>query len=119
MGRPKKVKWPVRLDVLLRLTFYKKRPEDRWIIFKAFLRKDLATRLSRYPTDQELEDEIASWKEKEFHASTWAMALIDTLRIDFLPEFHKSNREKRARAAAIQSWTKENREKRKNRKKTS
>jgi hypothetical protein len=92
--------------VLLRLTFRKKRPEDRWQIFRAWLWKDLTRRLQRVPSDDELIAEITEWRGQQYYATTNLMAWMDTLRMDFLPDYRKANRIKKAKRASEKRWKK-------------
>jgi 16S rRNA C967 or C1407 C5-methylase (RsmB/RsmF family) len=112
MARPRKVELPIRLNEWLRRVLRDKRPEDRWKIFKEWRREHLKINLRRDPTDGELESEIKLWQQYEFYLSTRELVWIDTLRYDFLPKYHKENRIKRARTAAIKSWSAEGRKNR-------
>ncbi len=104
MGRPKKIKRPIGLDVALRFILKKKRPEDRMKIFREWRRKYLMAKFKREPTEQEVEDEIKLIREHD--AANFPFGFADSLK-DFVPEFHKQNRIKRARTAANGRWSKE------------
>jgi hypothetical protein len=99
MARPKKIKGPFRLDEFLRIALRKKRPEDRWQIFRAWRRYYLKSHLNREPTDGEHEAEIKKWQEHEFRDWHETGNLMFSLQ-DFVAEYHKENRIQRARRRA-------------------
>lgn len=104
MGRPRKLKHPVVLEVALRLALPKKRPEDRMKIFREWRRSYLTATLKREPTDQELEDEIKLFRGLDFDGANCRFGFWDTL-IDFVPVFHKENSSKKAHIAAATRWS--------------
>ena len=106
MARPIKNKLPINLDAWLRVVLRGKRPEDRFKIFREWRRSYLRQTLNREPTDSEFENGVDKWKKHEFWLSYVEMRWIDNIRLDFLPQFHKENRVKRARIAADKRWTK-------------
>jgi hypothetical protein len=111
MGRPRKIKRPIGLDVGLRLALPEKRPEQRWKIFCAWRQAILRTTLKREPTDQEIEAQIKLFREPNFDAANCPFGFWDLLK-DFVTVFHKENRRKKAQCAAAARWSKENLEKR-------
>lgn len=106
MARPKKLKWPVRLEVLLRIYLRNKRPEDRWKIFREWLKWDFKKKFGKEPTDDELQAQMADWQKGQFYHSQNVINAMDSLNYDFLPVFRQSNRERRASIAAKKRWEK-------------
>lgn len=104
MGRPRKLKHPVVLEVALRLALPKKRPEDRMKIFREWRRSYLTATLKREPTDQELEDEIKLFRGLDFNAANLHPFFWEVLK-DFVPVFHKENSSKKAHIAAATRWS--------------
>jgi hypothetical protein len=82
-----------------------KRAEDRMKIFREWRRLNLRIGFKKEPTDQELEEEIKFIRERKFGPGNYTFGYADSL-IDFVPEFHKQNRIKRARTAATKRWSK-------------
>ena len=105
MGRPRKIKFPIGLDEWLCRILPKKRPEDRMKIFREWRRVNLRAKFKREPTDQELEEEIKLIREQKFGPGNYTFGYADSLS-DFVPEFHKQNRIKRAQNAATERWSK-------------
>jgi hypothetical protein len=110
MGRPKKVQFPLGLDDWLRRMLPKKRPEDRMKIFREWRRLNLRAKFKREPTDQEVEEEIKLIRERKFDPSNYVFGFGDSL-MDYVPEFHKQNRIKRAQIAAAKRWSKKSEKK--------
>jgi hypothetical protein len=108
MARPRKFKFPIRLEDWLRLALRGIRPEDRWKIFKEWRRAYLKITLKREPTESEFELEIKKWQAIEIYDSTQIMVWTDNLRMDFLPKYRKENRIKRAGIAAEKRWSNKN-----------
>jgi hypothetical protein len=104
MARPRKIQFPIGLDDFLRVILRGKRPEDRMKIFREFIRYDLRRKIRQEPTDSEVEDQLRRWQNAEIHG--FDLPFIDNLRFDFLPIYHKENRSKRGRTAAIKRWDK-------------
>jgi hypothetical protein len=107
MGRPGKLKHPIGLDVGLRLTLPKKRPEHRRKIFRAWRRAILRSTLKQEPTDQEIEAQIKLYREPNFDAAQCPLGFWDLLKA-FVPVYQKENRIKKAQSAAVIRWSKEN-----------
>ena len=114
MVRPRKLKIPFKLNDWLRLALHgkKKRPEDRWKIFREWRRWCLKDTLKRDPTDDELESEIRQWQGYEFYHTNREWGWSDNLTLDFLPIYTKEQKTKRAKAMAAGTWSEENRKKR-------
>jgi hypothetical protein len=110
MGRPGKTKFPIGLDEWLRRLLPKKRPEDRMKIFREWRRVNLRAKFKREPTDQEVEEEIKSIRERKFGPSNYVFGFGDSL-MDFVPVFHKENRRKKAQTAANKRWSKKSEKK--------
>jgi hypothetical protein len=106
MGRPRKIKHPIGLDVGLRLTLPEKRPEHRRKIFCTWRQAILRATLKREPTDQEIEAEIKVFREPNFNAANCPLGFWDSLKA-FVPVYHKENRRKKAQFAAVIRWSKE------------
>jgi len=106
MARPKKVKYPIGLQEMLRIVLRGKRPEDRMKIFREYQRYGLRAKLRREPTDNEVEEELKKWQSAEIH--DLSLGFIDNLKFDFLPKYRKENRSKRAQTAANSRWAKKN-----------
>lgn len=111
MGRPGKIKRPIRLEVALRYTLRKKRPEDRMKIFREWRRTILRAELKREPTDQEIEAQIKLFREPDFDAANTPDGFWDCLH-DFVRVFHQENRRKKAQIAAVKRWSKKSEKKR-------
>jgi hypothetical protein len=105
MGRPKNRKFPVELDALLLIALPMKRLEDRMKIFREWRRTELRAELKREPTDQEVAAEIQLIRDWKFHNPNQMFRLTEALR-DFVPEFEKENRRKKAQIAANAKWSK-------------
>jgi hypothetical protein len=106
MGRPRNIKRPVGLDVSLRRVLrMMKRPEDRMKCFREWRRVYLSTKFKREPTDQEVEDEIKLFRDPSFDGANCRFGFWDSLA-DFVPDFHRDNRRKRAQIAAAARWSK-------------
>jgi hypothetical protein len=105
MGRPRKIERPVGLDACLRRVLRQKRPEDRMKIFREWRREYLKANLKREPTDQEVEDEIKLFRDPSFDGANCPFGFWDSLA-DFVPNFHRDNRRKRAQIAAAARWSK-------------
>ncbi|MDE2105728.1 MAG: hypothetical protein KGL39_51365, partial [Patescibacteria group bacterium] len=99
MARPRKLEDKHGFEDWLRLTLPEKRSEDRFKIFKEWRRWFLEhhTKLARPPTNEEWQKDIEEFKKQEFSHSSYHYALMQNLRLDFLPIFHRENRQKRAR----------------------
>ena len=96
------------LEEWLRRLLREKRPEDRMKIFREWRRLYLQEKLKREPAPQEVEDEIKLWREHD--ALKYPFGFADLLA-DFIPEFHKQNRIKRAKTAANKRWSKKSEKK--------
>jgi DNA-directed RNA polymerase specialized sigma subunit len=105
MGRPKKPKFPVELDALLRVALRPKRTEDRMKIFREWRRTELRAELKREPTDQEVAAEIQLIRDRKFHTANQIFHFSESIK-DFVPGFEKENRRKKAQIAAKAKWSK-------------
>ena len=103
MARPGKTKYPVSLEVALRLAMPKKRLEDRFKFFRMFIQKDLQLKLGRPPSKEEVEQGIADAQHKrytELETHNFRTAIFPRL----IPEFEDAIRKKRAQIAAAKRW---------------
>ena len=116
MARPRKIKFPIGLEELLRLALPDKRQEDRLKYYRLDLRADLKWKWNRLPTEEEVGLAMAASRTKRF-SEGMASALCITLRhcvSIYEVEIRREIRRNRAKIAAAKRWSKENREKQKN-----
>lgn len=104
MGRPRKIQWPIKVEELLRIHLREKRPEDRWKIFKEWLRWRFGKQFGRDPSAEELNGEIEKWRSADIFDSNGIHNSMYVLRHDFMPEYYRENRINKARLAAKQRW---------------
>ena len=80
-------------------------------IFREWRRAILRAVLKREPTDQETETQIKLFRGPDFDAANCPFGFWEMMK-DFVPDFHKENRRKKAQIAAEKRWSKEKPEKR-------
>ena len=97
------------LDDCLRRMLPKKRPELRMKIFREWRRVNLRATFNREPTDQEIKKEIKVFRERKFNDPNFIFHFAESFK-DFVPDFHKDNRVKKAQKAAKQRWSKKSEE---------
>jgi hypothetical protein len=111
MPRPRKIKFPIGLEELLRLALPDKRREDRLKYYRLDLRADLKWKWNRPPTEEEVDLAMAASRTKRF-SEGMSSALCTTLRhwvSIYETEIRPNIRRNRAKIAAAKRWSKENR----------
>lgn len=94
----------MKLEEMLRLALPKKRPEDRFKFYRMLVRDSLCGRNGRWPTEQEIEEEIIKMRSKQ-HEEIHVFNLRIIFR-EHLRTFEAENRKKRAQLAAAKRWAK-------------
>jgi hypothetical protein len=104
MARPRKIKFPIKLEELLRLALPKKRLEDRFKYYRLILRDKIGWTISPQPTDELVEKEIVKARSIQYGEQD-ANYLINYIRYN-VPVFEAEIRQKRAEIAAAKRWSK-------------
>jgi len=107
MARPRKTKFPIGHEEMLRIVLPKKiRPEDRMEIFRAWSRANLTAILDRVPTEEEAQTEFALWCRYKWKHMLQVNDTRGDLIKRFLPYFYARKRKKRALSGAAARWKK-------------
>ena len=104
MARPRKIKFPINLDELLRLALPEKRLEDRFKYYRLILRNQIDWTNSLQPIDEKVEKEIVKARSIKYDERE-ANYLINYIRYN-VPIFEAEVRQKRAEIAAAKRWSK-------------
>jgi hypothetical protein len=106
INRMKKINGTVGIDDLLRSALPRKRPEVRAFLCRAWVRANLEVKLSREPSDEEVQADLARLQQRRFVPFTIPFQMYCDQLLDFSRRFGQVRRTQRARKAAQERWAK-------------
>jgi hypothetical protein len=116
MARPKKIIGEIGFEEMLRWAMPKKRIADRFKFYRLYLRDNLhrhGNYVAGKATEDEINQAIAEARKKKFNVDSDATHNFRNWINSAIPEWQRELRRNRAKAMAAGTWSKENREKRK------